>query len=224
MRALFWGLFAALILVRVPTVVQPAGADQGLYAYVGQRILAGEMPYRDAWDQKPPAIHYTYAVMYALFPHDAIVPVTDLIVAGLTAWLIFILGRRLGGPGAGMLGAVLFLIYTNPTLSRLGGVRIQAQCEVFIALFAAAALAIVHKTCTDDDELFRRGMRGMALAGVLFGITFFYKYNAGIYLIVGMIATLAWSRRSTMARRWAHACVRRCRGCWRWSGDSRRCS
>jgi hypothetical protein len=193
MRALFWGLFAALILVRVPTVAQPAGADQGLYAYVGQRILAGEMPYRDAWDQKPPAIHYTYAVMYALFPHDAIVPATDLIVAALTGWLIFILGRRLGGPGAGMLAAVLFLIYTNPTLSRLGGVRIQAQCEVFIALFATAALAIVHKTCTDDDELFRRGMRGMALAGVLFGITFFYKYNAGIYLIVGMIGTLAWS-------------------------------
>ena len=83
MRALFWGLFAALILVRVPTVAQPAGADQGLYAYVGQRILAGEMPYRDAWDQKPPAIHYTYAVMYALFPHDAIVPATDLIEEAL---------------------------------------------------------------------------------------------------------------------------------------------
>ena len=28
--------------VRVPSLAQPAGADQGLYAYVGQRILAGE--------------------------------------------------------------------------------------------------------------------------------------------------------------------------------------
>jgi 4-amino-4-deoxy-L-arabinose transferase-like glycosyltransferase len=184
MRALFWGLFAALLLVRVPTVAQPAGADQGLYAYVGQRILAGEMPYRDAWDQKPPAIHYTYALMYAIWPHDAIVPATDLLVAALTAWLIYVLGRRLGGPGAGMLAAVLFLVYTNPTLSRLGGVRIQAQCEVFIALLATAGLAVIHRT---------RGTRGMVLAGVLFGIAFFYKYNAGIYLIVGMLATLAWS-------------------------------
>jgi hypothetical protein len=193
MRALFWGLFAALILVRVPTLAQPAGADQSLYAYVGQRILAGEMPYRDAWDQKPPAIHYTYAVMFALWPHDSIVPATDLLIATLTAWLILILGRRLGGPGAGMLAAILFLVYTNPTLSRLGGVRIQAQCEVFIAFFATLALTIVHRTCVDDDELYRRGMRGMALAGVLFGITFFYKYNAGIYLLVGMLATIVWS-------------------------------
>jgi 4-amino-4-deoxy-L-arabinose transferase-like glycosyltransferase len=184
MRALFWALFAALILVRVPTLAQPAGADQGLYAYVGQRILAGEMPYRDAWDQKPPAIHYTYAAMYALWPHDAIVPATDLVAAAVTAWLIFVLGRRLGGPGAGMLAAVLFLIYTNPTLSRLGGVRIQAQCEVFIALFATAALAIIHRD---------GGTRSLVLAGVLFGITFFYKYNAGIYLIVGMVATVIWT-------------------------------
>jgi 4-amino-4-deoxy-L-arabinose transferase-like glycosyltransferase len=193
MRALFWVVFAALILVRVPSLAQPAGADQSLYAYVGQRILAGETPYRDAWDQKPPAIHYTYAIMYGLWPRDAVVPATDLVVAGVTAWLLFLLGRRLGGPGAGMLAAVLFLVYTNPALTRLGGVRIRAQCEVFIALFATLALAIVHKTCVDDDELFRRGVRGMLLAGVLFGIAFFYKYNAGIYLIVGLIATLVWS-------------------------------
>ncbi|HEX9372693.1 MAG TPA: hypothetical protein VF897_16900 [Roseiflexaceae bacterium] len=193
MRALFWVVFTALILVRAPSLAQPAGADQGLYAYVGQRILAGEMPYRDAWDQKPPAIHYTYALMYALWPHESIVPATDLIVAGLTAWLIYMLGRRLGGPGAGMLAAVLFLLYTNPALTRLGGVRIRAQCEVFIALFATLALTIVHRTCADDDELYRRGIRGMTLAGMLFGVAFFYKYNAGIYLVVGMIATLLWS-------------------------------
>jgi 4-amino-4-deoxy-L-arabinose transferase-like glycosyltransferase len=193
MRALFWASFAALILVRVPSLAQPAGADQSLYAYVGQRILAGEMPYRDAWDQKPPAIHYTYALMYAVWPRDAVVPATDLLVAGLTGWLILLLGRRLAGPGAGMVAALLFLAYTNPALTRLGGVRIRAQCEVFIALFATLALFIVHRTCTDDDELYRRGRRGMLLAGALFGVVFFYKYNAGIYLVVGMLATLTWS-------------------------------
>src|SRR5215469_1724590 len=99
MRVLFWLLFGMLILLRVPSVAQPAGADQSLYAYIGQRILAGDVPYRDAWDQKPPAIHYTYALMYGLWPHDASVAATDLVVAALTAWLIYVLGRRLGGPG-----------------------------------------------------------------------------------------------------------------------------
>ncbi len=54
--------------MRLPSLAQPAGADQALYAYVGQRLLAGEVPYRDAWDQKPPGIHITYAAMLAVWP------------------------------------------------------------------------------------------------------------------------------------------------------------
>ncbi len=68
---LFLALAGALLLLRLPAVVQPMGADQGLYAYVGDRILAGELPYRDAWDQKPPAIHFTYAAMRAIWRGDA---------------------------------------------------------------------------------------------------------------------------------------------------------
>ena len=142
MRVSFWLLFCALVAVRVPSLAQPAGADQGLYAYVGQRILAGEVPYRDAWDQKPPAIHYTYAAMYALWPgdSDAVVATTDLIVAVATALLLLALGRRLGhsftstiegGSWCGGIAALLFLLYTNPALTRLGGVRIRghARCS-----------------------------------------------------------------------------------------------
>lgn len=53
--------FAALVALRLPSLAQPGGADQEAYAYVGQRLLAGEQPYRDAWDQKPPGIHFLYA-------------------------------------------------------------------------------------------------------------------------------------------------------------------
>ena len=56
---------AALLLLRLPSLVQPMGADQSLYAYVGDRIRAGGLPYRDAWDQKPPAIHFLYAGLRA---------------------------------------------------------------------------------------------------------------------------------------------------------------
>jgi hypothetical protein len=57
-----------LVAVRVPSLVQPMGADQALYAYIGERILHGDRPYVDAWDQKPPAIHYTYALLRAIWP------------------------------------------------------------------------------------------------------------------------------------------------------------
>jgi len=40
----------------------PFGRDQGIFAVIADTILAGGMPYRDAWDVKPPAIFYLYAL------------------------------------------------------------------------------------------------------------------------------------------------------------------
>src|SRR6187402_2317615 len=100
---------AALLLVRLPSLVQPMGPDQGLYAYVGERIRHGELAYRDAWDQKPPGIHYVYAVLRTLSTRDVVVPAADLAAAALVAALLWAIGTRLCGPLAGGLSAVLFL-------------------------------------------------------------------------------------------------------------------
>src|SRR5262245_38356831 len=117
MRVVFWLLFALLVLVRVPSLAQPAGGDQGLYAYVGQRILHGEVPFRDAWDQKPPGVHYTYALMWAIWPDERVVAAADLLAAVATALVLWRLGARLGeGPWAGELAALLFLLLGNPAL------------------------------------------------------------------------------------------------------------
>ncbi|MFS8069172.1 MAG: hypothetical protein ACMG6S_22660 [Byssovorax sp.] len=42
------------------------GRDQGIYAMVGRALLRGEMPYRDAWDFKPPGVFLIYASARAL--------------------------------------------------------------------------------------------------------------------------------------------------------------
>src|SRR5215472_6478303 len=38
------------------------GRDQGIYAVVGHAITLGGVPYRDAWDFKPPGIHFLFAL------------------------------------------------------------------------------------------------------------------------------------------------------------------
>jgi hypothetical protein len=124
----FLVLFGALLIVRLPSLVQPMGADQGLYAYVGERILAGGLPYRDAWDQKPPAIHFTYALMRALHHGDASVAAADIVAAALTAWFLFRIGSRLAPGAAGPAAALIFLLLSNPAFTRIGGVRLRAQC------------------------------------------------------------------------------------------------
>src|SRR4029079_4767352 len=93
-------LIAALLILRLPSLAQPMGADQGLYAYVGERILHGELAYRDAWDQKAPGIHYVYAALRTISRSDAMIPAADLAAAALAALLLWRIGAALGGPVA----------------------------------------------------------------------------------------------------------------------------
>jgi hypothetical protein len=193
---LFPLLIVLLLVVRLPTVAQPAGADQGLYAYVGQRVAQGELPYRAAWDQKPPAVHYTYAVMFGMWPHDGVVAATDLIVAAAVALLLVVLGRRLSAtPAAGYLAATLFLLLGNPALNRLGGVRVRGQCEVFIGLAVAGAVLCLHHALFDRKEAGGANRSWLLAAGALLGVAALYKYNAAAYLVAALAGILAVTAR-----------------------------
>ena len=197
---LLLALIGALLIVRLPSLVQPMGPDQGLYAYVGDRILHGELAYRDGWDQKPPGIHYVYAALRAISPHDIVVPAADLIAAGLVAWLLWIVGARLGGPIAGGVSAVIFLLLSDPSFARYGGVRVRAQCETFIALAVAAAVGIAGGAGGARGAGGAAGARGawgapgargalrLVAAGLLLGAVFALKYNAGLYAVVVLFA------------------------------------
>ncbi len=182
-------LVCVLLVVRLPSLVQPMGADQGLYAYIGDCIRAGGLPYRDAWDQKPPAIHVTYAVMRAMLARDAAVPAADLIVAALIAALLWQLGSALAGGLVGAWSAVVFLLLSNPAFARLSGVSMRAQCETFIALAVTAALVCLARS--------RNTHKPNALcvaAGALLGIAFAFKYNAIAYVLAALFALFVWNR------------------------------
>jgi hypothetical protein len=190
MKWAFASAMVALLLVRLPTVVQPAGGDQGIYAYVGQTILKGGVPYRDAWDQKPPGVHFTYAAMLALWRSDSVVPATDLAVAAIVALLLVPLGRRItGASGAGAAAALLFLLLGDPSFQRLGGLWVRAQAETFVALAVTAGmlLAFPAAAAASDGGRQRTAFLMSATVGALFGLAFVYKYNAGVFLLPALL-------------------------------------
>lgn len=64
-------LILALLILGVslsfsPALLYPLN-DGSVYAYVAQTILDGGMPYRDAWDHKPPLIYYLNALAFIVF-------------------------------------------------------------------------------------------------------------------------------------------------------------
>jgi hypothetical protein len=190
---LLLALACVLLAVRLPSLVQPMGADQGLYAYVGERIRAGDLPYRDAWDQKPPAIHLTYGLMRAVLPRDASVPGTDLLMAAAVAALLWRLGERVAGPLVGGWAAIVFLALSNPAFARLGGVSVRAQCETFIAAAVTGAFLCLARGREEASA------RNLVIAGALFGLAFTFKYNAAAYALAGVAALFLWQRLSVRA-------------------------
>lgn len=185
---LFLALACVLLIVRLPSLVQPMGADQGLYAYVGDRILAGELPYRHAWDQKPPAIHYTYAALRAAWRSEAVVPFADLAIAAIVAALLYALGGALAGHGAGQASAFLFLLLSDPSFWRLGGVAVRAQCETFIAALITGAFLLLARSRTGPVAWKH------VLAGVLLGAAFSFKYNTAVYVGAALLSLWAWGK------------------------------
>jgi hypothetical protein len=65
-RALAAAAVLAFLCLRIPYVAMPLERDEGNYAYVAWRMLEGEAPYRDVFDQKPPGIYAVYAALLAL--------------------------------------------------------------------------------------------------------------------------------------------------------------
>jgi hypothetical protein len=183
-------LAGVLLLVRVPSLVQPMGADQGLYAYVGERILVGDVPYRDAWDQKPPAIHFTYAILRAVWKSDAVVAAADLIAAACVGGLLFQLGTAVAGRAVGTTSALLFLLLSNPAFTRVGGVRLRGQAETFIAVALTAAFLFLVR------ERVRRQSGGIVAAGLMLGIACVFKYNTAVYAVAAVAAMCLWNQLS----------------------------
>ena len=142
---LFLALAGALLLLRLPSLVQPMGADQGLYAYVGERILAGDLPYRDAWDQKPPAIHYAYAadarrVARRRRRRRRRSPRRR---SGRVAALPVGHGASDRQPEAGPPHSCSSCCRTRRSPGS-GGIRLRAQCETFIAVAVAGAFLLLR--------------------------------------------------------------------------------
>lgn len=185
---LWFALIVALLAIRLPSLVQPAGGDQGLYAYAGQRMLAGDVMYRDMWDQKPPGIAALYAVMLRVWPHESLVPGADLVAAASVAWLLIVLGYRRYSPGIGWGAATMFLFLGDPYLQRMSGVYVRGQCEPFVSVAIGVSLVLLAAPARRRWHLFG--------AGLAFAAAFWLKYS-GAYGVAVVAAVWLWRPRDS---------------------------
>ncbi|HEX5069367.1 MAG TPA: glycosyltransferase family 39 protein [Vicinamibacterales bacterium] len=183
-RTWVWTLGIVLLLaLRLPAMARPVGGDQGLYTYIAQRVLDHGVPYRDAFEQKPPGIFFVYGASWLLWPRVSVAAFADLVASGLCAFLLIQIGRRLFGGRVGEAAAVLYLLLGDPGIQRLGGMNVRGQCEVFIGVAIAGAVLIALGAGSRPGRWF--------VAGLCVGFAVWLKYNAMVYGLPVALAAAA---------------------------------
>jgi Dolichyl-phosphate-mannose-protein mannosyltransferase len=94
------------------SMTYPLGWDQGLFSFMGDAIVRGGLPYRDAWDFKGPLLYYVYALAQWLFGvHIWSIRVVDAIFLTLGTVALYRVTATLADRGAARFGAVLFVLW-----------------------------------------------------------------------------------------------------------------
>lgn len=167
--------WAVVVLSLLQILLFGFGRDQGIYAVVGEAMLSGKVPYRDAWDFKPPGIFFVYTFAQALFGRAMI----SVRIVEVATWVGMVfafrrLGRDMfGSQTAGVVGgAFATLIHAELEFWH------TAQPESFGGALTVFALLLTVGPGTGEPTHGRR-LWSWGGAGFLFGLAFLMKPPIG---------------------------------------------
>ncbi len=184
-RFLAWaGILAVFVALRIPYVATPLERDEGAYAYVAQRALRGEVPYRDAFDHKPPGVYLVYASFFATTGESV-----ASIHLGMYLWtlagtaLLYRLVARRAGAAAGLAAALAQAVLTiDPAF--LGN---AANTEIFMIVPLTGALLCLCPQAGAPG-------RGRVFAAGALGAAAFWLKPVAATNIAFLAAWLVWLR------------------------------
>lgn len=147
--------------------ITPFHTDGGFYAYFGQAILHGQVPYRDVWDDKPPLGYYLNALGQGVFGQNAWGVWWSGVVWILACCvlLLFVFKRIFGTIPAGLLSCLFLAGLMNPQLFE--GANLM---EVYSLAPQVGVVGITYLYFTHG-----RKIRFTVLAGGLTALAFLIK-------------------------------------------------
>lgn len=184
-RAALLGLVAVMLFtagLRIHLLDFPLERDEGEYAYAGQLLLDGQLPFDAAYNMKMPGIYVCYAIALLVFGQTLEGIHLALLVLNLaTAWLLFGVFKRLGGLYLAAIGASFFLIISlGPNVHGF-----MANSEHFVLFFVSGGLLLLL------DGLKKQGPLLLGLAGLALGLGFMMKQHAVFFILFGGVYLLA---------------------------------
>ncbi|MCC6859487.1 MAG: glycosyltransferase family 39 protein [Bryobacterales bacterium] len=171
------GLLGALTLVYVA-----GGNDIPLFLYIGDGLLHGMVPYRDAWDVKGPGIFFAFGLCALWFGHSGFaVHLFDLVWQTGTALVLARIAQRVfKSPAAGLIAGLGYLIayFSQPWWS-------LAAADGLISLPVALGMLALVRALESGRASF------WTMAGAAAGIATLFKTPFGLVGIPMMACAFA---------------------------------
>jgi hypothetical protein len=179
-----WQWFAftlvASLFILLPMLALPFGFDQGIQHYLAWAMLRGEWLYVQAWDTSFPGGPLVHAMAIVTGGNSVLaVRVVDLILELAIAAALFVAGRRMAGPRAGMFAALTYMI-----AYRAGGYYSTAQRDGFLVLPLVLGLLAFWR-------FLERGRRSsLVLAAVAIGLAALIRPTYALVAVAGAVYLL----------------------------------
>lgn len=164
--------------LRMVFLHEPFERDEGVYAAIGQQILRGEIPYRDAIEIKTPGILYLYALMISIVgPSMEGVRILTACYSLMTTCAVFWLVRNVAGSAAALWAAFFFAFFSGAPLLQGS----SSNSEVFLLLPSVLTICMLFRWLDSEKRRF------LLASGLFAGVTLMVKTVAApLILVLGL--------------------------------------
>ncbi|MBI9084523.1 MAG: glycosyltransferase family 39 protein [Desulfobacterales bacterium] len=163
-----------IIFVRLRLLSVPLERDEGEFAYAGQLLLQGILPFESIYNMKMPGIYVAYAAMMAFLGRSSTAIHLGLMITNLaTMALVFQVGSRISGRIAGVVAAICYgLMSLHFSVQGVFG-----HATHFVVLFAMAGILAIFKGAGSlrKDVVFA--------GGLLLGTGFMMKQHGMAFIV-----------------------------------------
>ncbi len=177
------GLLTLIVLSQANPGLTLLNRDEGVYEYIGQQILLGKLPYKDAWESKPPAIFYVDALgLWAAHGLRWGIWAIEFICLAVAIWLSYILMKKLWGGFPAVCAIAIWIFGLNLTLQ---GGNITEEFPLLVHFLAL----IIFLRLAESPDNFWDGL----IIGLAFSISFLFRANnAMVETAIVLALLLIW--------------------------------
>ena len=168
------GLLLLIPYYRLPVT----NADEGIIALGAERILRGQVPYRDFFTELGPASFYLHALIFKLASIDLMsLRLTAWLLGGATSGLLYVLARKILRPWWAVAATAAFPLVCYPLVYRVSHHWWGIAFHILTVLALGASL--------DPAPGAKGGSRvtWCGLAGTLAGVTLLSMQTTGFWAI-----------------------------------------